>query len=630
MHLNLRNISLTISVLAASMSVHAQTQTLKEVAQKAVLTNPEVLAKWHGFQSTSSGREAAFGAYLPTVNLSADAGRDNHENRLGKSEFNRSGATLSLNQMLYDGFLTSNQVKQLDHLKQVRLYEMVDASGNIALEAVRAYADIVRYRKLVGLSEDNYVRHRAVFEQIQAKAKAGVGRRVDLEQISGRLALSEANLLTETSNLHDVSARFQRLVGVMPSQNFENLTMLSQGLPSSVVTGLQNAFDKHPALLASIENIASVSSALNSRRSSLQPRLDLKAKSERGHNIDFTNGRTNNSSAEIVMSWNLFNGGTDKARIQESADQLNVARDLRDKTCRDIRQTFLIAFNDMHKLTDQLNYLDQHQLSIEKARDAYRQQFDIGQRSLLDLLDTENELFQAKRAFANAEIDLFFAYARTHAGMGNLPSILGLTIQSDDSKAQKRTPASVSSASDNCPIEAPDLYLVNKNNLNQRAMEGISHALEPLLPSTTLNSATSGTSTAPSLSTNTPTTIAVSGERAANSRTNILNFLKAWRDAWVSMNTDAYLGFYGKKYTSRESWKTARRARLLSAQRISLDLSNIHFVMQDAKHALTSFQQDYRSASYQDILQKTLYWEEIDGKWQIVDEVVSGPNAKQW
>ena len=89
--------------------------------------------------------------------------------------------------------------------------------------------------------------------------------------------------------------------------------------------------------------------------------------------------------------------------------------DLRDKACRDARQTTAIAYNDTRKLVDQLIYLDRNTLAIEKARDAYRQQFDIGQRSLLDLLNAENELYTARRAYANAEYDLGFAYARTHA-----------------------------------------------------------------------------------------------------------------------------------------------------------------------------------------------------------------------
>lgn len=619
MSLNLKKISLAISLTITALSSYAQTQTLKESAQKAILTNPEVQAKWHSFQSTSSGRDAAFGAYLPNVTLTADTGRDNRDNRLGKSELNRSATAISLNQMIYDGFLTSNQVKQLDHLKRVRFFELQDTSENIVLEVVRAYSDVARFRKLVSLAEDNYVRHRAVFEQIQAKSKAGVSRRVDLEQISGRLALAEANLVTETSNLHDVSARFQRLVGVMPAKDLESLSGLSTGMPSSIVEALNVAFTNHPALLASIDNIDSVNSGLNSRRSVYQPRLDFKARAERGNNIDFVSGRTNNNSAEFVMTWNLFNGGSDKARVQEAADQLNLARDLRDKTCRDIRQTLAIAFNDTRKLTDQLNFLDQHQLSIEKARDAYRQQFDIGQRSLLDLLDTENELYQAKRTFSNAEIDLFLAYARTQAGMGKLYAALGLARRDDATGLLKNTEISPNAAAANCPIEAPDIYVINKAQLDQRAIEGIT--VSEFKPVAVPVQAAA----APAVKMPEP-----DKDHIANSRTAVLNSLKSWRDAWVNMNPEAYFNFYAKKYTSRESWKAARRARLMSAQKISLDLSDIKFTMQDSKHATTSFQQDYRSTSYQDNLQKALYWEEINGKWQIVNESVSGPNAKQW
>ncbi len=619
MQLNLKTLSLSIGLISTTLWAQAQTQTIKESAQQAILSNPEVQAKWHSFQSTSSSRDAAFGAYLPSVNLSLDAGKDNHETRLGKSDLTRNSAALSLNQMLYDGFLTSNQVKQLDHLKRVRFFELQDTSEAVALEVVRAYSDVVRFRKLVSLSEDNYVRHRAVFEQIQAKAKAGVSRRVDLEQISGRLALAESNLVTEISNLHDVSARFQRLVGVMPGKDLENLSLFSNGMPNSIHSALNTAFTTHPALLASIENISSVHSSLSARRAAYQPRLDFKARTERANNINYLTGRTNNNIAEIVMTWNLFNGGSDKARVQEAANQVNLAKDLRDKSCRDIRQVLAIAYNDTRKLTEQLNFLDQHQLSIEKARDAYRQQFDIGQRSLLDLLDTENELFQAKRSFTNAEIDLFFAFARTHAGMGKLHAALGLTRRDDGSDNLKMLDVKADEASANCPIESPEIYVINKAALDKRALDGI-NIVETSKPTATIQVPAPATA----VQNVAPTDI------AGNARIAILNSLKEWREAWISRNPDAYLDFYAKNYTSRESWKAARRARLLNAEKITLELTDVKFNMQDAKHATTSFQQDYRSATYQDNLQKTLYWEESNGKWRIVNELVSGPKAKQW
>ncbi|MBC7405479.1 MAG: TolC family outer membrane protein [Cytophaga sp.] len=625
MHIQLRKLGVWVGLSLLPLCASAQVQTLKESTQQAILSNPEVLARWHNFQAAGSERDVATGAYLPNVNLTAGVGRDQSSDKFGKLDFSRNAATLSLNQMLYDGFSTRNEVRRLDHTRLVRLFELYDASENTALEVVRAYADLLRYRQLVTLAEDNYVRHRTVFEQIERKTKAGIGRRVDLEQISGRVALAEANLLTETSNLHDVSARFQRLVGKPPSANLENPAPLIKDMPSDISTALSAANKRHPTLLAAIENIRSVENTVNARRSAYQPRLDFRARAERGNNIDSIVSRTNNNTAEVVMTWNLFNGGSDNARVRQSADLLNLAKDQRDKACRDVRQTLSIAYNDTRKLTEQLTYLDQHQLSIEKARDAYRQQFDIGQRSLLDLLDTENELFQAKRAFANSEYDLLLAYARTHAGMGTLYSALGISRQDVGALPNLNSQDDRADVSQNCPVEAPQLYVVNKAALNARAAEIFE-------PSTTQLAATIPTQTATAPApVNALTPGNHTGDTMTTSRTAVLTALKGWRDTWTSMKPDAYFAFYAKKYTSRESWKTARKARLLGAQKIKLELSDIKIVMQDARHATSSFQQDYSSASYQDVLQKTLSWEEFGGKWQIVNETIDSPaHARQW
>ena len=121
------------------------------------------------------------------------------------------------------------------------------------------------------------------------------------------------------------------------------------------------------------------------------------------------------------------------------------------------------------KLSEQLNYLDQHQTSIEKARDAYRKQFDIGQRTLLDLLDTENELFQAKRAYVNAEHDLGIAYVRTKAGVGELLASLGLTRLDTGDQPELQKWEAGSEAPEHCPPEAPTPVVSNKAALNSRA-----------------------------------------------------------------------------------------------------------------------------------------------------------------
>ncbi len=581
----------------------AQVMTLQNAAQKAVLSNPEVLQRWHAYKATQGERDAAFGGFLPRLDLSASKGRDHRDDPLLKKDYTRNATTLTLTQMLYDGFATRNEVKRFDHALVVRLFELQDASETAALEAARAYIDVLRYRRLVGLAEENYVRHRSVFEQIQKKVQAGVGRRVDLEQAAGRLALAEANLLTETSNLHDVSARYMRVIGEQPVKEMEPLANLTQGTPKDMAEALAAAQRGNPALLASIENVRSAYSAARVRDAAYQPRLDLRLKRDHGHNLNGYTGQHESSTAEVVLSWNLFSGFSDIGRSRQYAEQHNVAKDLRDKTCRDIRQNLAIAFNDTRKLTEQLGYLDQHQLSIEKARDAYRKQFDIGQRTLLDLLDSENELFQARRAYGNAEHDLAIAYVRTHAGLGKLLTMLGVSKAGDPAPAEPEMWAAGEEAPENCPPDNPLLYVANKEALNARAQE----MLKELAP--------------PPAATEAPASPApeVTAERA------VAEALKAWSLAWVGRNTQGYLDAYAASFTpadgsTRAAWAAKRKNALARAKDISLDVRDIKLTVKDARHASTVFKQAYRSEQFKDVVLKTLEWEQVDGRWLIVKE----------
>ncbi len=307
-----------------------------------------------------------------------------------------------------------------------------------------------------------------------------------------------------------------------------------------------------------------------------------------------------------MLSWNLFNGFSDTARSRQYAEQHNVAKDIRDKTCRDIRQTVAIAYNDTRKLTEQLGYLDQHQLSIEKARDAYRKQFDIGQRTLLDLLDSENELFQARRAYSNAEHDLAVAYVRAHAGIGKLLTTLGVSKAGDPAPAEPEMWAAGEEAPENCPPDNPQLYVANKEALNARAQELIKDLAPPPAAPAMPGSPTAAASE-------------VTAERA------VAEMLKAWTLAWSGRNVQAYLDAYAPSFapvdgSTRAAWAAQRKIALARARDISLDIRDIKLAVKDDKRASTTFKQAYRSEQYKDAVLKTLAWEQIDGRWLIVRE----------
>lgn len=420
-----------ISILAASIAAafSAEAITVKEAAQEAVLRNPEVLNRWNLFKSATEQMETAKAGYLPTIDGSAGISR--HWRRYDDAsrvdrDYTSRGLSLYLRQMLYEGFFTPSEVKRLGYAQRVRYFELLDASEAVALEAARAYNDVLRYRKLYALSQENYVQHRVVFDQMQERVKSNVGRRVDLEQASGRQALAEANLVTEAANLHDVSARYQRIVGTLPPLDMEEPPLLKEGIPPQPKDAILTAYQHNPSLAAAQENIIAAKGAVETVKARFHPHLFLEAGRDMVWDDEFSDGKNTHDFVGLVLNYNFYKGGGDSSTKRRYLHEVDAAKDLRDKICRDVRQRVSIGHNEIRRIEEQMAYLDQHQLATEKARDAYRLQFNVGQRTLLDLLDTENELFDARRSYVAATHDYAQAHSETQAGMGNLLAALGL------------------------------------------------------------------------------------------------------------------------------------------------------------------------------------------------------------
>ena len=567
--------------------------TLKEVAQQAVLNSPEVTSKWHNYKAAEEEIGVARGGFFPRIDASAGAGRESLKQppATNTDDYTRSNYGLSLNQMLFDGFATSSEVKRLDKARLVRYYELLDASENTALEAARAYLDVLRYRFLVNLAEDNYVQHKATHEQLLRRTQSGVGRRVDLEQAVSRLALAEINLTTETANLHDVTARYQRLVNNQPPGTVIPPSQLSNGLPASTKDAQATLYKKNPALLAAVENTESAESDIAGRRSAYSPKLNFQMSTNNINNYLGVDGKRTQNIAELVVNWNLFNGGSDRAREKQYVERRNLALDLREKACRDTRQTLSIAYNDVLRLKEQANYLATQVALLEKTRDAYRDQFNVGQRSLLDLLDTENELLSARRNAVNADTDLSLAYLRTYAGMGTLLEYLGL--QKLDVRTPEASELSQTDASQLCPNEPVDVYAPNHDALNARAMAQLESKPVPVPPAI-----------------------------PATAETTLIGQVKSWAAAWSAKNYSEYVSFYAPTFTpdgglNREDWAQLRRSRISTRDNIRVEVQDLKVRMDGKDRAFVDFRQTYQSNQYHDTTQKTLEMILVGGKWLI-------------
>lgn len=434
---------------------------LIEVAKEAVSKNPEVQSRWRAFNAADADQRLARAGYKPQINAGVGTGRIwDAPTNLPSDQYWRTTANVSLTQMLFDGRLTRSEVSRLGYTRLTRYYELLDTSDSIALEAIRAYADVARYTELVQEAQRNYAEHQMVSKQINERAAAGVSRRVDVEQANGRLALAQSNFLTEVSNLHDVSARYLRIVGQLPPDMVASLPDDLQwpGVPDAVADALQQGLERNPAINAAYENMRAAESRIQARKAAYAPKVNLVLSHNRERNVNGVRGTAKNSALEVVLDYNLYRGGADEAAEVQAVELHHQAIDLKDKACRDARQTLTIAHYDRARLREQIRYLEQHRLSSEKAREAYRQQFDIGQRTLLDLLDTQNEYFQASRAYINAHYDEVVAQARTLQAMGQLTASLGVShpqqpTLEDAGQDRDQLPAEVL-----CAAEAPTPY----------------------------------------------------------------------------------------------------------------------------------------------------------------------------
>ena len=470
---SIKAVSLAIFAIYSGVGA-AQAQTLPDplvkAVQKAIVTNPEVQARWHNFTGADAERNAASAGYRPQVDLTLGAGRE-HQKYPGPTfymtDYNRGNGALTLTQMLFDGKFTSSEVKRLSYAKLTRYYELMEATENIGLEALRAYADVARYTELVEEAKANYVEHKQTAQHLEQRSSAGVSRRVDLEQANGRLSLAESNLLTEVSNLHDVTARYIRIMGEAPPIKMPALPegLSLRNIPGSAKDAMTSGLSSSPTINAAYENVRSAKAQIESRQAAYMPRVDFRLRDSWGRNVNGWAGNSNTQVAEVVLNYNLYRGGYDQAREKQAIEYQYQARDLQEKACRDVRQTLAIAYNDVYKLKEQLVYLDQHRLSTEKAREAYRQQFDIGQRTLLDLLDTQNEYFQASRAYIDARYNKVIAEARTLASMGKLNATMGTERPEQPTAQDAGQDRPELGPEELCPFDAPELAVIDKAKL---------------------------------------------------------------------------------------------------------------------------------------------------------------------
>ncbi|MFQ6573433.1 TolC family outer membrane protein [Pseudomonas sp. UM16] len=405
--------------LAASF---VQAQSLPEAMQKALEVHPEIQAGVNSRIAADYQLRAAKGGYLPRVDVLAGYGREGTDSPSTGNQWetlNRGESSLRLRQMVFDGFATSSEVGRQQATVNSRAYSLLGSSERTALTVAQVYLDVLTRREMVRLAEDNLRSHERIYDQIKLRTSRGVGRLADLDQAEARLAQARNNLITEQTNLADAKTNYLSVVGQMPDELSPPAPFIDL-LPANLDEARQQMIESSPILRSAESDIAAAEKQYDAAKSTFYPRFDAELGRTADNDIDGMNGHNNEWQAMLRMSFNLYAGGSNKADLESKSYLTNQALDIRNNALRQLNEELGLAWNALDNANAQLPIAQQYVDYSNNVRSAYQKQFSLGERTLLDLLDSENELFTAQRRLTEVKNSQVFTQYRIKATIGQL------------------------------------------------------------------------------------------------------------------------------------------------------------------------------------------------------------------
>ncbi|MDT8421815.1 MAG: TolC family outer membrane protein [Desulfuromonadales bacterium] len=553
----------------------AEPTTLYQSVERALQHSPELENLKYDRQALQFDLEATKGRYLPRLDLSLGYGLEQYSDDLSRKpgadpaddDWDSLGrANLKLTQNLYSGGETSSRVSIQEALIDSANFRLQAIGQAIALDAVSAHLDVYRLRKVVALAEMNLEVHQEIQQSLAEREQAGAGSIADVTLASARQARAEAILSQSGEELERAVANYARVVGDIPGPL--GYAGLPASMPLSLSDALQAIEQSNPELQALEAGIAEADSRVELNRSSYRPKIDIELKSDYSDQLEGSRTWQRTDEAMLNLTWNLFNGGQDRATVGSSMERKLQSRSARKVRLNELTEEATVAWNQYHSLQRQKSiYLDAVSFS-RQTFDAYLKQFSVSQRSLLDVLSAEDDYFQASRQLANVASKEILAAYRLQALAGATMPPEGGAVEPDYLKESVTPMIAWSSAAPEVP-SAPD-------------------------------------DVAPSLET-------------------IGEFLDRWISAWELQNVTDYLACYSANFMPEneegyQDWLDQREERLKTPAFIDITVAGLRVERLSETVSRAVFIQDYTSDIYSDRTEKSLLLELKEQGWMIVRE----------
>ena len=407
---------------------------LSDTVSTALEYSPRLQVLQANQEAIGFERDRAKGGYLPQVDAAFGYGIEAHSNTITRGNenennfYDRLEGSIRLSQLLYDG----KETRSLVGVEEAKLvsagHRTFDNAEAIALDAIIAHMEVYRQRELVGLAEINVNDHLGILDKLKERQEGGAGSIADVDQTQARLARAHASLAETTAGLRSAEANYQRVVGKLAGDvEFFNVP---PGLaPKSLDEAVKQTTENNPKTLALDANIDEADQRVELSKSNFLPKVHAELSSNYEDQIESSETYEFNNQAMVRVRWNIFSGHSDVAdRKAAMARKMQAAanrNDQQDQVIEEARVTWAeleSARQQVVSFGDALSY-------NQKTLDSYLKQFNVGQRTLLDVLDAHNEKFQSAGLMITARTNEVIATERLLALTGNLNASLQIDEQ---------------------------------------------------------------------------------------------------------------------------------------------------------------------------------------------------------
>lgn len=326
-----------------------------------------------------------------------------------------SSASLLITQPLWDGLATRGRVREAEASYRSLDHRVLDNATTLALDALIAHVDVIRRQEICRFAEKNVTRHEGILAKAQARESQGVDTLADVSQAQSRLARARSTLAEAQASLRIGEDTYTRLTGLPP------FNLASVNMPAKMFRNakevLEAAQERNPKVAAYKEDVNAAQAVKEQAQAAYSPTLDLEA----GPSYSDRNGKYEMWTTEVgvsaVVRWNLFNSGADVAENKAAAARVRQSRQVLHDYMDDLKLSVEESWAQYVSARQQLKFYRDAISFNETTRNAYEEQFVMGTRSLLDVLDAENELFsssvQASTAWGNSLIAAYRMKALT-------------------------------------------------------------------------------------------------------------------------------------------------------------------------------------------------------------------------